>query len=62
MNRGAGRGRGSTKVQSHKELPPSQNGIGKKVSDSDDIEIFHTDTLIKEVYEMQFQLALLCVL
>lgn len=45
----AGRGRGSTKVQSNREFPPSQNGIGKKVSDSDDIEIFHTDTLIKEV-------------
>ena len=57
----AGRGIGSTKVQSSKEFLPSQNGIGKKVSDSDDIEIFHTDTLIKEVYEMQFQLVLLCM-
>lgn len=47
----AGRGRGSTKVQYNKEFPPSQNGIVKKVSDSDDIEIFHTDTLIKEVYD-----------
>lgn len=44
---GAGRGRGSVKNQSKKEFPPSQNGIGKK--SSGDIEIFHTDTLIKEV-------------
>lgn len=42
-----GRGRGSSKDQSEKELLPSQNGIGKKLSD--DIEIFHTDTLIEEV-------------
>ncbi|XP_010265884.1 PREDICTED: protein EMSY-LIKE 3 isoform X2 [Nelumbo nucifera] len=44
---GAGRGRGTTKVQGKKDFPPSQNGIGKK--NSDDIEILHTDTLIKEV-------------
>ncbi|KAK9124991.1 hypothetical protein Scep_013837 [Stephania cephalantha] len=43
----AGRGRGSTKGQNKKDLLPSQNGIGKKTSD--DIEILHTDTLIKEV-------------
>ncbi|KAK9289687.1 hypothetical protein L1049_008309 [Liquidambar formosana] len=43
----AGRGRGSAKGQSRKEFLPSQNGIVKKVSD--DIEILHTDTLIKEV-------------
>lgn len=43
----AGRGRGSLKNQSKKEFPPSQNGIGKK--NSGDIEILHTDTLIKEV-------------
>lgn len=43
----AGRGRGSLKNQSKKEFPPSQNGIGKK--SSGDIEILHTDTLIKEV-------------
>ncbi|XP_077254141.1 protein EMSY-LIKE 3-like isoform X2 [Tasmannia lanceolata] len=44
---GAGRGRGVPKNQSKKDFPPSQNGIGKK--GSDDIEILHTDTLIKEV-------------
>ncbi|OVA20872.1 EMSY N-terminal [Macleaya cordata] len=44
---GAGRGRGGTKGQSKKDFPPSQNGIGKKALD--DIEILHTDTLIKEV-------------
>ncbi|XP_068647305.1 protein EMSY-LIKE 3-like isoform X2 [Aristolochia californica] len=44
---GAGRGRGAPKGQSKKDFPPSQNGIGKK--NADDIEILHTDTLIKEV-------------
>ncbi|PIA53407.1 hypothetical protein AQUCO_00900170v1 [Aquilegia coerulea] len=44
---GAGRGRGGTKGQFKKDFPPSENGIGRKVSD--DIEILHTDTLIKEV-------------
>uniref|UniRef100_A0A5B6ZMA1 ENT domain-containing protein n=1 Tax=Davidia involucrata TaxID=16924 RepID=A0A5B6ZMA1_DAVIN len=44
---GPGRGRGVTKGQSKKDFPPSQNGVGKKVSD--DIQILHTDTLIKEV-------------
>ncbi|KAG9456690.1 hypothetical protein H6P81_001198 [Aristolochia fimbriata] len=44
---GGGRGRGLPKAQSKKDFPPSQNGIGKKTSD--DIEILHTDTLIKEV-------------
>ncbi|KAK9273872.1 hypothetical protein L1049_018684 [Liquidambar formosana] len=44
---GAGRGRGTTKGQSKKDFQPSQNGIGKKASG--DIEILHTDTLIKEV-------------
>ncbi|KAI4323349.1 hypothetical protein L6164_022963 [Bauhinia variegata] len=43
---GAGRGRG-TKGQSRKDFLPSQNGIGKKAPD--DIQIRHTDTLIKEV-------------
>ncbi|CAH2072884.1 unnamed protein product [Thlaspi arvense] len=38
-----GRGRGSMKTQQHK----AQNGIGKKALG--DIEILHTDTLIKEV-------------
>lgn len=44
---GPGRGRGVTKGQSRKGLLPSQNGIGKKVPD--DIQILHTDTLIREV-------------
>lgn len=44
---GAGRGRGGTKGQSRKDILPSQNGIGKK--GPDDIQILHTDTLIKEV-------------
>eukprot|EP00268_Persea_americana_P043320 TRINITY_DN4351_c0_g1_i5.p1 TRINITY_DN4351_c0_g1~~TRINITY_DN4351_c0_g1_i5.p1 ORF type:complete len:489 (-),score=131.70 TRINITY_DN4351_c0_g1_i5:458-1924(-) len=44
---GVGRGRGGPKNQTKKDFPPSQNGIGKK--SSDDIEILHTDTLIKEV-------------
>ncbi|KAF9597224.1 hypothetical protein IFM89_016365 [Coptis chinensis] len=44
---GTGRGRGAPKGQFKKDFPLSENGIGKKVSD--DIEILHTDTLIKEV-------------
>lgn len=44
---GTGRGRGSAKHSSKKDLPPSQNGIGKRGSDI--IEILHTETLIKEV-------------
>ncbi|XP_057982518.1 protein EMSY-LIKE 3 isoform X2 [Malania oleifera] len=45
---GTGRGRGGfTKVQSRKEFPSSQNGIGNKLLD--DIEILSTDTLVKEV-------------
>ncbi|KAA8521228.1 hypothetical protein F0562_011935 [Nyssa sinensis] len=44
---GAGRGRGITKGQPKKDFPPLQNGIGKKALG--DIEILHTDTLIKEV-------------
>ncbi|XP_058723115.1 protein EMSY-LIKE 3-like isoform X2 [Vicia villosa] len=45
---GAGRGgRGGTKGQSKKDLLPSQNGIGKKALE--DIQILHTDTLVKEV-------------
>ncbi|XP_020103274.1 protein EMSY-LIKE 3-like isoform X2 [Ananas comosus] len=43
---GAGRGRGSLK-NARKDFPPTQNGIGKK--NPDDIEILHTETLIKEV-------------
>ncbi|XP_044481864.1 protein EMSY-LIKE 3 isoform X3 [Mangifera indica] len=44
---GAGRGRGSMKGQLKKKIPLSQNGVGKKVLG--EIEILHTDTLIKEV-------------
>ncbi|XP_022729728.1 protein EMSY-LIKE 3-like isoform X2 [Durio zibethinus] len=44
---GAGRGRGSLKGQAKKDFPLTQNGVGKKVLG--DIEILHTDTLIKEV-------------
>ena len=44
---GAGRGRGATKGQSRKDFLSSQNGIGKKAPD--DIQILHTDTLVKEV-------------
>ncbi|KAG2396448.1 protein EMSY-LIKE 3-like [Vigna umbellata] len=44
---GGGRGRGATKGQSRKDFLSSQNGIGKKAPD--DIQILHTDTLIKEV-------------
>ncbi|KAM7476665.1 hypothetical protein LguiB_023908 [Lonicera macranthoides] len=44
---GAGRGRGVTKGAPRKEFPLSQNGLGKK--GSDDIQLLHTDTLIKEV-------------
>ncbi|GAB2276973.1 Protein EMSY-LIKE 3 [Dionaea muscipula] len=44
---GAGRGRGSSKGQSKKDVFLSQNGIGRKASG--DIELYHTDTLIKEV-------------
>lgn len=45
---GFGRGRGSAKGQSRKDLPPPQNGIGKKRLD--DFQLLHTETLIKEVY------------
>ncbi|GLT82319.1 hypothetical protein SLE2022_007090 [Rubroshorea leprosula] len=44
---GAGRGRGTIKGQAKKDFPLSQNGVGRKALD--DIEILHTDTLIKEV-------------
>ncbi|KAJ0260861.1 ENT domain-containing protein [Hirschfeldia incana] len=42
-NNAGGRGRGNMKIQPHK----AQNGIGKKALG--DIEILHTDTLIKEI-------------
>lgn len=44
---GAGRGRGTMKGPSKKGFPFPQNGIGKKPLG--DIEILHTETLIKEV-------------
>nr|XP_009795949.1 PREDICTED: uncharacterized protein LOC104242570 isoform X2 [Nicotiana sylvestris] len=43
----AGRGRGLPKAQSRKDFLSSQNGIAKKRYD--DIQLLHTDTLIKEV-------------
>ena len=43
----SGRGRGNMKIQPHR----AQNGIGKKALG--DIEILHTDTLIKEVLIIQ---------
>ncbi|KAK7358047.1 hypothetical protein VNO80_17346 [Phaseolus coccineus] len=43
---GAGRGRGMTKVQPKKDSISSQNGSKKKPAD--DIQILHTDTVIKE--------------
>ncbi|XP_024962925.1 protein EMSY-LIKE 3-like isoform X2 [Cynara cardunculus var. scolymus] len=47
VGQGGGRGRGMSKGQTRKDFPPSQNGIGKK--GLDDIQLLHTDTLIKEV-------------
>ncbi|KAK8941339.1 hypothetical protein KSP39_PZI010771 [Platanthera zijinensis] len=44
---GIGRGRGPLKHQSKKELGVLQNGIAKRGSEN--IEILHTDTLLKEV-------------
>ncbi|KAI6685918.1 hypothetical protein NL676_031831 [Syzygium grande] len=38
---------GTTKAQTKKDVPLSQNGVGKKALG--DIELLHTDTLIKEV-------------
>ncbi|XP_058214428.1 protein EMSY-LIKE 3-like isoform X2 [Rhododendron vialii] len=45
---GGGRGKGTTKSQSKKDLYPLRNGIGRKAA-LGDIEILHTDILIKEV-------------
>ncbi|PSS13811.1 Protein EMSY-LIKE like [Actinidia chinensis var. chinensis] len=42
----AGRERGTTNDQFKKDLPQLQNGVGKV---SDEIEILHTETLLKEV-------------
>lgn len=50
---GVGRGRGVTKGQSRKDFLSSQNGIGKKAPD--DIQLLHTETLIKEVAEKAVQ-------
>ncbi|XP_065002163.1 protein EMSY-LIKE 3 isoform X2 [Musa acuminata AAA Group] len=47
---GAGRGRGSLKSQTKRDFPPSQNGNAKK--STGDIEILHTETLIKEVEKL----------
>ncbi|CAL5065210.1 unnamed protein product [Urochloa decumbens] len=44
---GPGRGRGFQKNMSKKDFPPPQNGVGKRTSD--DIDILHTESLIKEV-------------
>ncbi|KAM3256148.1 hypothetical protein ACQJBY_048957 [Aegilops geniculata] len=44
---GTGRGRGFQKNVSKKDFPRSQNGVGKR--SSDDIDILHTESLIKEV-------------
>lgn len=45
---GGGRSRGTTKGPSEEYFPPLRNGIGRKAA-LVDIEILHTDTLIKEV-------------
>ena len=44
---GAGRGRAPSKGQTKKDFPPSQNGLEKK--DDGFLEIYNTDSLIKEV-------------
>ncbi|KAK3132442.1 hypothetical protein QOZ80_6AG0521630 [Eleusine coracana subsp. coracana] len=44
---GPGRGRGFQKNLSKKDFPSPQNGVGKR--SSDDIDILHTESLIKEV-------------
>nr|XP_029116580.1 protein EMSY-LIKE 3 isoform X1 [Elaeis guineensis] len=49
---GAGRGRGLSKNYSKKDFAAAQNGIGKKASDN--IEILHTETLLKEQVERVF--------
>lgn len=55
----SGRGRGIRKGQSRKDFLPSQNGIGKKAPD--DIQLLHTDTLIKEVSEKRWTLYCQCI-
>lgn len=44
---GSGRGRVIPKGQSKKEVPPLQNNVAKRPLN--DIEILHTDTLVKEI-------------
>ncbi|PWZ40902.1 Protein EMSY-LIKE 3 [Zea mays] len=44
---GSVRGRGLQKNMPKKDFPPPQNGVGKR--SSDDIDILHTESLIKEV-------------
>jgi hypothetical protein len=44
---GPGRGRGFQKNTSKKDFPSPQNGVEKR--SSDDIDILHTESLIKEV-------------
>ncbi|KAI3414758.1 ENT domain-containing protein [Psidium guajava] len=44
---GLGRGRGTMKGQTRKDLPSLQSGMARKALG--DIEIFHTDSLVKEV-------------
>ncbi|XP_056165841.1 protein EMSY-LIKE 3-like isoform X2 [Syzygium oleosum] len=45
-----GRGKGTTKGQTRKNLPSSQSGIGRK--SADEIELLDTDILIKEVMKV----------
>ncbi|KAF8041040.1 hypothetical protein BT93_B3076 [Corymbia citriodora subsp. variegata] len=44
---GHGRGKGTTKGQTQKNIPSMQSGVGRK--DLGDIELLNTDSLIKEV-------------
>lgn len=44
----SGRGRASSMNQFANEIRPSRNGVMKE--DSEEIEILHTDTLIKKVF------------
>lgn len=48
------RGRGSTKDQSKKEFLRTQNGIARKLSDN--IELLNTESLVKEVGEIAWNL------
>jgi hypothetical protein len=57
---GTGRGRGSQKNMSRKDFQRSQNGVGKR--SSDDIDILHTESLIKEVSIEESLLASLIII